>query len=256
MKTLGTILLIGVAIYLAGCFGLYVRQASFIYFPPQAAAFDAPRTSILNVPGARVKVSERPAEGPKAVVYFGGNAEDVSASLPLLDLAFPEHALYLLHYRGFAGSSGTPSEAALVADALALADQVAALHSDVVVIGRSLGSAVAIQVASQRPVRQLVLVTPFDSLQELAALHFPYFPVRWLLRDKYESWRHAAQITAPTLLIAAEHDEIVPVASTKQLLSSFTPGVARMEVIAGVGHNTISDSPAYLRLLRQGNGLR
>ncbi|RZA33988.1 MAG: hypothetical protein EOP92_18010 [Lysobacteraceae bacterium] len=249
-KSLAIILLLGMGAYAAACLALFFLQRSLIYFPPPVAAFPAPASSTLEVPGAMLKVSERPLAGEHALIYLGGNAEDVTGSLPLLDRAFPQRALYLLHYRGFTGSTGSPSEAALVGDALALFDRVAREHRDVVVIGRSLGSGVAVQLASQRPVSQLVLVTPFDSLAGLAAQQFPYFPVRWLLRDRYASMQYAPRVTAPTLLIAAQHDEIIPAASARQLLSRFPEGVARLRVIDGVGHNSISESLDYVPLLQ------
>jgi alpha-beta hydrolase superfamily lysophospholipase len=96
-----------------------------------------------------------------------------------------------------------------------------------------------------------VLVTPFDSLEGLAALRFPYVPVKWLLKDKFESWRFAPYVTAPTLIIAAEHDEIVPRASTELLQSRFKSGLTSLNVVAGAGHNTISNSDQYLQLLRK-----
>lgn len=248
-KTLGAILLLGMAVYAAACLALFLLQRSLIYFPPSVAAIEAPASSVLNVPGAVLKVSERPRAGNKAVIYLGGNGEDVSASLPLLDAAFPDHALYLLHYRGYPGSTGKPTEQALVADTLLLFDRVAAAHPEVVLIGRSLGSGVAVQVASLRPVHKLVLVTPFDSIAELAARQFPYFPVRWLLRDKYESWRHAPRVRAPTLVLAAEYDDVIPAWSTARLLSRFGSGVAAHKVIKGAGHDSISGGAAYLAAL-------
>jgi len=256
-KTLIALGMVALLVYAGACLALFLMQRSFIYFPRAVAALAAPKTSTLAVPGALLRVSERPVSGPRAVLYFGGNAEDVSASLPLLDQAFPGHALYLMHYRGYGGSTGTPTEDALVADALALYDRVAAGHADIVVIGRSLGSGVAVQLASRRKVAKLVLVTPFDSLAGLAAQQFPYFPVRWLLQDKYESWRHAPLVKAPTLILAAGHDEIIPAASTEALLSRFAPGRATRRVIEGAGHNSISDSPAYIAQLewaRQDDG--
>ena len=81
--------------------------------------------------------------------------------------------------------------------------------------------------------RRLVLVTPYDSLQEIAAGLYPWMPVRWLLRDKYESWRYAPRVRAPTVLIEAEHDEVIPRASTRQLLERFAPGVASLVVVPG-----------------------
>jgi hypothetical protein len=73
--------------------------------------------------------------------------------------------------------------------------------------------------------------------------------VRYLLSDKFESWRYAPQVTVPTTLIAASHDEVIPMASTRQLLSRFQPGVAQFVVIDGAGHNTISDKPEYQAVL-------
>jgi pimeloyl-ACP methyl ester carboxylesterase len=249
-KTVGVILFVGVAAYLAVCLALFVFQRSLIYFPPQNASMVAPETWKMEAPGAVVKVSERPRPGQKAVIYLGGNGEDVSASLPVLDTAFPGHALYLLHYRGYTGSSGTPTEQALVSDALALFDRISATHGEVVVIGRSLGTGVAVKLASSRPVKKLVLITPYDSLQELAVRQYPYFPVRFLLKDKYESWRYAGRVKAPTLILAAQYDEVIPAWSTELLLSRFAKGIATIKVIAGTGHNSISESAAYIPALQ------
>lgn len=238
-------------VYLGLCAALFFLQRSLIYFPQPRAAGTGVPTLTLAVPGAEVLVTTRTRSGAEAVIYFGGNAEDVSLALPELAAAYPEHALFLMHYRGYGGSSGRPSEAALVADALALFDRVHASHAKVLVVGRSLGSGVAIQLAGARPVARLVLVTPYDSIQALAAQQFPWAPVRWLLRDKFESWRHAAQITVPTLLIAAEHDEVIPRASTQALLARFLAGTAVLEVVSGAGHNDLSANPDYLVLLRR-----
>jgi pimeloyl-ACP methyl ester carboxylesterase len=105
-------------------------------------------------------------------------------------------------------------------------------------------------VASARRVARLVLVTPYDSLEEVAARQFPWLPVRWILLDKFESGRHAATIAAPTLLIAAEKDEIIPRASTDRLLARFGSGVARLGVVAGADHNFPHTDAEYQRLLR------
>lgn len=192
----------------------------------------------------------RPTAGRRALIYFGGNAEDVGFNMQPFSAGIPDRALYLLNYRGYGGSSGKPSQRALFGDALALFDEVHRKYPDVEVVGRSLGSGIAVYLASVRPVSRLVLVTPFNSIQEIAASLYPYFPIRWLLLDKYESWRFAPRVNAPTLLIAAEHDEVIPRASTERLLSHFASGVASLVVLDGTSHNTIDDSPEYLPLLR------
>jgi pimeloyl-ACP methyl ester carboxylesterase len=235
--------------YLGLCVFLYLSQRSLLYFPPSRSPANTP-TFAFPVDGAELLITVRDRNGPKALVYFGGNGEDVSYSLPALATAFPENALYLMNYRGYGGSSGKPSEAAIVADALALFNKVHAEHSEIVLMGRSLGSGVAIQLAAQRPVSRLVLVTPYDSIQELAARRYPYFPVRWLLLDKFESWRYAPRIAVPTLIIAAEHDYTVPGWSTQLLFTHFQSGIATLKTVAGTGHNNLSESPEYISLLK------
>jgi pimeloyl-ACP methyl ester carboxylesterase len=238
------------AAYAGACAWLYFGQRNMIYFPPPYTVRSAANTDTLRVADAELKLTVRPSSGPNALVYFGGNAEDVAANLPEFAGAFPEHALYLLHYRGYGGSSGSPSEEALHADALALFDKVHESHANVVVVGRSLGSSVAIRLASERPVAGLALVTPFDSIAAIAAQHYPWVPVNWLFLDKYESWRHAPRVSAPTLVLVAEHDRIIPRDSTDRLMAVFPPGVASRRLITGTDHNSISVSPQYLTALK------
>jgi pimeloyl-ACP methyl ester carboxylesterase len=245
------IFLASVALIYAGlCLALFLAQRSFIYFPQPRAAHDDSPTLRLDVEGAKVLVNTRPREGSEAVIYFGGNAETVSYSLATLAAAFPERSLYALNYRGYGGSTGSPSEGALIADAFVLFDRVQLDHPHITVIGRSLGSGVAIHIASERRVERLVLITPYDSLVTIAAGQFRYFPLAWLMRDKFESWRYAPKIAAPTQLIAAENDGVIPLSSTEALLKRLRPALANLVIIPGVGHNTISESPQYVPLLR------
>ena len=234
-----------IGLYALACLGLYLAQRSLIFYPqPRRFGGDA---SVMRVQlnGTQLVVSARQQAGTEAVLYFGGNAEDVSGSLPSVAAAFPGCAVYLPHYRGYGGSAGKPTQADVFADALALFDKLHAEHPHITLIGRSLGSGVATHVASQRPAVRLVLVTPYDSIAGIAAEQFPMFPVSFLLTDKFETWRDAPQVTVPTTIIAAQNDEMTPRASSELLLSRFKPGIARYVEIPDTGHNTISDSPAY-----------
>jgi len=206
----------------------------------------------LAVDGERVLVSTRVVDGPIAIVYFGGNAEEVSYNLPDFKRVFPEHSLYLMHYRGYSGSSGTPTESGLVRDGLALFDRVRGLHSRVAVIGRSLGSGIAVRVAGEREVAALALVTPYESIEDVAGRHFPWLPVRWLLRDKYLSWKYAPAVKVLVTVLAAEHDDVIPRASTDLLLTRFRKGQVKFAVIPGTDHNSISESEEYWARLRDG----
>ncbi len=158
--------------------------------------------------------------------------------------------MFLLHYRGYGGSTGHPSEGAISSDAIALFKNVHAKHSQIAVIGRSLGSGVAIRLAGETPASRLILITPYDSIEEIAAAEYPYLPVRWLLLDRYESWKYAPGIAIPTTLIAAQNDEVIPRASTEKLFARFPSGVASMRVIEGVGHNDIGAKSEYITAIQ------
>ncbi len=228
------------------CFAVFLVQRRMIYYPTPEPASPSFPVLTLDVPGASLRISARPMEGPHALVYFGGNAEDVSMTIREFAAAFPGRAVYMPHYRGYGGSSGRPSEAALHSDAREVLDWVISMHPEVAVIGRSLGSAVAVRLAAEAPVEKLVLVTPFDSMLRMARHSFPLLPVDLLLLDRYESTGAGAKVTAPTLIIAADRDEVVPMERTFLLREAFADGVAEMLVIRGAGHNTLSGFPEYM----------
>lgn len=235
--------------YLALCGVVYCYQRALIYFPTTELNTESTKIINLNIDDAVVKVSTHEREGRKAVIYFGGNAETVSQSLPNYSKAFPDHALYTLHYRGFSGSTGKPTEAALHRDAEKIFERVQEKHPEITVIGRSLGSGVAVHLASRHKIERLVLVTPFDSLLNIAQARFPYLPVSLMLEDKFESWRYAPDVKAPTLILAADHDKTTPLANAKALLAAFKPGIAELKVISNTDHIDISHDPSYYPLI-------
>ncbi len=245
---LWSVVTIVVAVYVGLCGVLFFMQRSMIYMPTPTTPAHA-SSLVLDVPDAQLRVSARAIDGPKAVLFFGGNAEDVAYTVPELAEAFPDRAIYALHYRGYSGSSGSPSEHALRSDARAAFAMVHARHPDVMVIGRSLGSSLAIQLAAEEPVSRLILITPFRSILEIAKRVVPFLPVSLLLRDPYESWRYASRVTCPTTIISASHDEVVPAVDTRRLFEEFQPGVARFVMIESTDHNSVSLAPEFWHTL-------
>ncbi|CAN5400632.1 alpha/beta hydrolase [soil metagenome] len=235
--------------YAGVCAFMYAYQRSLQYFPQPARLQDSAKIMRMLTTDGHTVVSTRPHDGPKAVIYLGGNGEDVTESIADLDRTFPDSALYLLQYRGYGASDGKPSQDVLFADALELFDKVSMDHGSVTLIGRSLGSGVATYVASRRPVARLVLVTPYDSIQTIAAKRYPWLPVSLLLKDKFESFKYAPEVKAPTLVIAAEGDATIPLSSTERLLGFFRPGIASYRLLRGVGHNTVQQDADYFPLL-------
>ena len=229
--------------YLALCGLLYLSQRSYLYYPVPRRA-DVP-AFVMHRGDADIVVSTNGVESPEAVLYFGGNAEDVSQAIPSLGRAFPGRAVYAMHYRSYGGSTGMPSEQALVADARQLLARVARSHVRIALVGRSLGSGIAIRLASSPHVERLALVTPYDSIVELAAGRFPMFPVRLLLRDKFESWRYAPSVRIPTTLVLAGRDRVIPNDSSMRLASNFARDVAVVVRFADADHNDISGFDGY-----------
>lgn len=238
-------------VYAAAVAWMYARQRELMYFPQATKAeakvtdFGIARNGVM-LNGWLVNIGQ-----PGAVVYFGGNAERIENMRDEFAKWFPQSSVYLVPYRGYGASEGTPSEEALFADALAVFDQVQARQqgAPIVVIGRSLGSGVASYVASQRPVARLALVTPFDSMTSVAQSHYPWLPIRWLMKDRYESAGYLAKYTGPTLVIRAGKDEVVPAASTDRLIAAMAKPPQVIE-IPDATHDSIDEAPAFGQALR------
>jgi len=242
-----------IRILLAVYFGfgayLFAIQERFFYYPVTTINTDVDEVVFENA-GEKIRVSVLNRGQTKALIYFGGNAEDVDFNAGPFGKIFTEHTVYLVKYRGYAGSTGKPSEQAFYADALLIADKLAETHSEISVIGRSLGSAVASYLAANRTIEKLVLVTPFDSAESVAKSMWPFYPMRLLLKEKYDSLARVDQISAQTLLIVAGKDEVIAMANSKRLADGF--GVrAGFHVITEADHNNLSAYPEYYELLKQ-----
>ena len=173
-----------------------------------------------------------------ALIYFGGRSEEVSwVSEPCAGLA-GIHAVFL-NYRGYGDSQGKPSEASLLGDALELYDWVSAqpaVHAQrVVVMGRSLGTGIAAYVACQRPAAAAILVTPYDSVVEIARRRFPYCAAQLLLRHHFDALRFASVAKAPALVLLAEHDSVIPKPHAMRLVDTWS-GPKQVITIAGTDH--------------------
>jgi pimeloyl-ACP methyl ester carboxylesterase len=233
--------LLGLALILYGllCVFAYARQRSLIYYPTPASRSGVGEAVAFPVSGAVLQLWVVWSPGSSAAIYFGGNAESVAGSAAAFARAAPDRTWVFVNYRGYGGSTGEPSEKALVADALAVWDWARAEHSEIAVVGRSLGSGVAVQLAAARPVSRLVLVTPFDSLVSVGQDALPWLPVSWLARDRFESVNYAPRVSCPTLALIAGNDEVIAPRHARQLVAAFRPGGVSVIEVPGAGHNDI-----------------
>ncbi len=268
MELIVTVLKIGAAVVVGVPLVMYFLQDGLLFLPQpieparrEMLARRAPRVEELRIAAeddtelhgwlARPegKGSTEGARRFPLVIYFGGNAEEVSWLVD--DPARPrEWGWLLVNYRGYGVSAGRPGEAALVSDAMRIYD-FAAARADVdatriVVFGRSLGSGVAVQLAAARPIAGAILVSPYDSMVRVAQHHYPVLPVALLLRHRFDSMAHAPGLDVPLLCLAAEHDHVIPSVHASRLVEAWK-GPKRIRVLPGTGHNDIGGHPDYWR---------
>jgi uncharacterized protein len=187
-----------------------------------------------------------------AVLYFSGNAEEQTGFFLWSPTEMREYSVAGVDYRGYGESAGKPSEAAVKADALRIYDALAAkLGPDtrIVVMGRSLGTAMAAYVAANRDVAGVILVTPFDSLAAVGQESHPLVPVRLLMKHPFDMAADAARVTAPTLMLVAGADQLIPPRHAERL-AAIWPGPKDVQTVVGASHGNINDSPMYWKLIR------
>jgi pimeloyl-ACP methyl ester carboxylesterase len=217
-----------------------------LVYPAAGTRVPADRTDLeLRSGGVALRGWEVNPGRDRALVYYGGNGEGLDWLVPELGRRFPDHTSYLVAYRGYGASEGRPSEPALTSDALAVHDHAAARHPGPVdVVGRSLGSGVAMQVAVRREVERLVLVTPFDSLVATGADLFPRLPVRHLIRDRWDSAAVAHELRSRVLVVRAGRDAVVRPPRTDRLLEVLPDDTAVLD-LPDAEHGTLHEDPAY-----------
>jgi len=232
----------------------WLMQDSLIFFPqPAGSTAHLPAHSAPFVvtagDGTRLDgwIAQGSAVPAPTVIYFGGNAEEVSHTLG--DPRWPRPwSVVALNYRGYGTSEGKPGEPELAADALAIYDAVVARgdvdRNRVVVFGRSLGTALAAHVAAERPVAGVVLVSPYDSLAAVGSHHYPWLPVSLLLKHRFDAEADARRCRLPMLAIVASSDSIIPAERSRALFDAWA-GPKSWQAVPGADHNTLGGMPAF-----------
>jgi len=184
--------------------------------------------------------------GAPLILYFGGNAEDVSWMIDDARSEAPRASWLLVSYRGYGASEGSPSAASIAADAVKWHDYALKEFrpSQIFAFGRSLGSGAAVRLAAERPLSGVILVTPFDSLSALAKRYYWYLPVGLLLRHRFDSVDLAPKITAPLLCLAAAQDSLIPPEHARRLFDAWA-GPKQWVLLAGADHNSTDGLPAF-----------
>ena len=263
IKPMLSIISIIILIYIGILFLVYLGQNKLLFFPGE---INTSRSVIERYSGNEIIIHNkniqlhgwflRPDKS-KIIIYYGGNAEEVSLNLDDFQI-FKDYGIVLINFRGYGKSQGKPGQDELFSDALFIFDYIHRKYnhhiSEIILFGRSLGSGVATYVASQRGVNKLILVSPYDSITNIAKIHFPYLPVNMILKHPFNSMEYAQNINMPVLILSAENDNIIPFENTKKLNENFTGNVTSV-IIENTDHNTIQISNRYWSAIKSFLGM-
>ena len=255
------------AIYVIVAVAAFVMQRRLMYFPdptrvaPAAFALAGIEERELKAADGAVLIAwyGRAAPGQPTLLYFHGNAGNLaSRSERVRKYADRGIGIFMLSYRGYSGSTGSPSERANVADAKlaydALIDE-GVEPEDIILYGESLGSGVAVQLAAENPVGGLILDAPYTSIVDVAAKAYPFLPVRGFIFDRYDTVRHLKGINAPLLVLHGEDDEVIPVDMGRAVYDA-AKGLKEIVTFPGAGHTDHQLFGSYEEVFRWIDDLR
>jgi fermentation-respiration switch protein FrsA (DUF1100 family) len=246
-----TIVLTGVIIA-ALLLVLWTMQRRLMYFPiaavPSPASLglgDVQPVTFDTADGVRLNGWFFPvaSAGPHiTLLVFNGNAGNRAYRVPLATALVTRGLQVLLFdYRGFGGNGGTPTEQGLARDARAAREYVVSRvdvdATRLIYFGESLGTGVAVDLAMEHPPAALILRSPFTSMADVGQLHYPWLPVRRLIRDRYETLQRIGQLKSPLLVIAGERDSIVPLEQSRSVYDSAGSARKRFLSIPHADHN-------------------
>ncbi len=252
-----------IAVYLGVTAVVWLAQESLLFYPQPPGPEPLPpagwrieQVSLVAREGARLVgvLALPPSPKPALVIYFGGNAQEVTSFAPSALDTYGERALLLVNYRGYGRSEGRPGEANLVSDGIEIFDWAARRAdidaSRIALHGASLGTGVAVQVAAARPARCVVLTSPFASALDVAREMYPWLPVAWLLRHPFDSAARAPGLRMPALILLGSADTLIAPRHSERLASLWGGPVERVS-FEGFGHNDIALNPRYGATIRQ-----
>jgi fermentation-respiration switch protein FrsA (DUF1100 family) len=233
--------------YLALVGLMYFSQRALLYpgagaaFAPVSRAGWGEKVSIATPDGETLHALYSKGEpGRPSVLFFLGNADRVD-NYGFLAQALAARGIGLLavSYRGYPGSTGSPSEEGLLIDGLTAFDWLSArTEGGIVLLGQSLGSGVAVNTAAQRPAAGIILVSAYLSVLSLAQTHYPFLPVAPLIKDPFRSDLRIAKVTQPKLFIHGRRDDIIPL-SSGEALHAIAPDPKQMLVYDAYNHNDL-----------------
>lgn len=250
-----------VVLYLLAALFMYVNQRNYQYFPSHQG-LNAAAAGLAGTADLRLETEDgetlqawyaaaRP--GRPTILYLHGNGGEIAGRNERF-AAYQAQGFGVLFvsYRGYGASTGSPSEPGLVNDGRSAYDWLIAqgvAPEAIMLVGESLGSGVAVQLAAERPVGAVALEAPYFSAADIAASIYWWLPVRLLMKDKFDSFAYIGKVQAPLLIIHGEQDDIIPLSEGQRLFASANEP-KQLVVIPGGTHGSIFSAETWTREMR------
>ncbi len=226
---------------------LYLIQDSLIFPGKYTAEEYVPQNTYINnnieslsfttKEGTKLEGAFINNKSGSLVIYFGGNSENVKNTMGILS-EIRSHDFISLNYRGFGQSGGEPSQQNIYSDALQIYEYFKDRYKSISLMGRSLGTATAVYVAANKKTDNLLLITPFDSVVNVAQDRYMVFPIKLLIEHPFDSQKHMKNVTAPVSILMAQDDKVVPNINTLNLKKDIT-NLKLFRVVENTDHNKI-----------------
>lgn len=260
VRVLKISIVFAIILYFASLVVFFLTQRSLLYYPShsytalsEAHANEAfTEISVRTQDGINLKAWYAPAKRkPVTIVFFHGNADSLQTAAQIANPYIAAgYGFLVAEYRGYSGLPGTPTESGLYDDARAYLRNLMARNiesKDIILYGHSLGTGVAVQMASEFHVGGLMLLAPYLSIPKMAQIDFPFFPSSWLALDRFDNERKIKYIHTPLLIANGSRDQVVP-PSHGAKLQSLANEPKEFHSFPDRGHNDAFDEFAPLSL--------
>tara|TARA_Y100000296_G_scaffold31032_1_gene35989 strand:- start:9529 stop:10323 length:795 start_codon:yes stop_codon:yes gene_type:complete len=242
------VLVLSVIFYIGICAFMFFRQEQLLFpahFAPKSPSENF--ATFKTADGTLLESKTFLSKNKKApnLVLFAGNAQNALLAAEVIWNSFNQRLnVYTINYRSYGNSQGKPTEENIFADSLAFTHHIAENYNNnapVYLMGISLGTGVASYVASQKKVDGLILMTPFDSIEKVAAGQYPFLPVKYLIKHRFDSAYHIQTVQAPVAIIRAGEDEVIAKSRTDALVEHI-PNLAHDYTVPAMAHTEVLEN--------------
>jgi esterase/lipase len=217
---------------------LYIFQRDLLFIPQKYITHKYSEQIFINN-NQKINIITLNEGKKDAIIYFGGNEENVVLNAPYFKKSFPNHTIYMFEYPSYGKSTGKATQENIFENSKLIFDKIQSKHQNISTIGRSLGTGVAIYLASKKPIYKLALITPYDTITNIAKDRYPIFPISFLIKDPFNSLKYITNIKSDILILLASSDKVIKHKFSYNLINHISKNKSIIKTIPKTTHSTI-----------------